>query len=80
MKNDMNLREVLVEVFANSNIPKEIDNLKMGDFEEWDSLGNFNLILAIEQKYGIQFYMEDLENLTSIKEIKKSLNNDFSKQ
>ena len=80
MKNDMNLREVLVEVFANSNIPKEIDNLKMGDFEEWDSLGNFNLILAIEQKYGIRFNMEDLENLTSIKEIKKSLNNDFSKQ
>lgn len=80
MKNDMNLREVLVEVFANSNIPKEIDNLKMGDFEEWDSLGNFNLILAIEQKYGIQFNMEDLENLTSIKEIKKSLDNDFSKQ
>ena len=80
MKNDINLREVLVEVFANSNIPKEIDDLKIGDFEEWDSLGNFNLILAIEQKYGIQFYMEDLENLTSIKEIKKSLNNDFSKQ
>ena len=75
----MNLREVLVEVFANSNIPKEIDNLKMGDFEEWDSLGNFNLILAIEQKYGIQFNIEDLENLTSIKAIKKSLNNDFSK-
>ena len=75
----MNLRDVLVEVFANSSIPKEIDNLKMGDFEEWDSLGNFNLILAIEQKYGIQFNIEDLENLTSIKEIKKSLNNDFSK-
>ena len=79
MKNDINLREVLVEVFANSNIPKEIDDLKIGDFEEWDSLGNFNLILAIEQKYGIQFNIEDLENLTSIKAIKKSLNNDFSK-
>ncbi len=75
----MSLRQILVEVFSKSSIPDEIDDLKMGDFEEWDSLGNFNLILAIEQKYNIQFNMEDLENLTSIKEIKKSLNNDFPK-
>jgi acyl carrier protein len=76
----MSLRKILIDVFSSSLIPEEIDNLKMGDLEEWDSLGNFNLILAIEQEYGIQFKMEDLENLTSIKEIKKSLNNDFSEK
>jgi acyl carrier protein len=52
----------------------------MGDLKEWDSLGNFNLILAIEQKYGIRFKIEDLDKLTSIKEIQKFLHDNLSKQ
>ena len=50
----------------------------MGDFEEWDSIGNFNLILAVEQKYKVQFEMENLDKIKSIKDIKKFLENDFS--
>ena len=73
----MSLRQTLIDVFSKSTIPEKIDDLKMGDFDEWDSLGNFNLILAIEQKYEIQFNIEDLEKLTSIKEIQKLLDNDI---
>ncbi len=76
----MNLRQILIEVFTKSTIPEKIDNLKMGDLKEWDSLGNFNLILAIEQKYGIRFKIEDLDKLTSIKEIQKFLHDNLSKQ
>ena len=75
----MSLRKIIVDTFSKSNIPENIDNLKMGDIDEWDSIGNFNLILAIEQKYGIRFNMEDLDNLKSVKEIKRLLDNDFSK-
>ena len=75
----MSLRKILLDTFSKSDIPENIDDLKMGDIDEWDSIGNFNLILAIEQKYGIQFNMEDLDNLKSVKEIKKLLDNDFSK-
>jgi acyl carrier protein len=75
----MSLRKIIVDTFSKSNIPENIDNLKMGDIDEWDSIGNFNLILAIEQKYGIRFNMEDLDNLKSVKEIKRLLENDFSK-
>ena len=75
----MSLRKILQDTFSKSDIPENIDNLKMGDIDEWDSIGNFNLILAIEQKYGIQFNMEDLDNLKSVKEIKRLLDNDFSK-
>jgi len=50
----------------------------MGDFDEWDSLGNFNLILAIETEFQIQFEMDDLENLTSISEIQKAIDNALS--
>jgi len=74
----MNLRDILKKTFKNSTIPEEIKDLKMGDFEEWDSLGNFNLILAIETEFQIQFDMDDLEKLTSISEIQKAIDNALS--
>ena len=74
----MNLRDILKKTFKNSTIPEEIKDLKMGDFEEWDSLGNFNLILAIETEFKIQFDMDDLEKLTSISEIQKAIDNALS--
>ena len=75
----MSLRQILIDTFTKSNIPENIDDLKIGDFEEWDSIGNFNLILAIEQKYKIQFDMENLDKIKSIKDIKKFLEKDVSK-
>ncbi len=74
----MSLRQILIDTFTKSDIPENIDDLKMGDFEEWDSIGNFNLILAVEQKYKVQFDMENLDKIKSIKDIKKFLENDFS--
>jgi len=74
----MNLRDILIKTFKNSTVPEEIKDLKMGDFEEWDSLGNFNLILAIETEFQIQFDMDDLEKLTSISEIQKAIDNALS--
>ena len=50
----------------------------MGDIEEWDSMGNFNLILAVEQHYGVQFNLDDMEKIKSVREIIKALGNDFS--
>ena len=75
----MSLRQILIDTFTKSNIPENIDDLKIGDFEEWDSIGNFNLILAVEQKYKVQFDIENLDKIKSIKDIKKFLENDFYK-
>ena len=73
MEPQMSLRDILIETFKNSKIPEEIKDLKMGDFDEWDSLGNFNLILAVENEYEIQFEMDELENLTSVSKIQKAI-------
>lgn len=73
MEPQMSLRDILIETFKNSKIPEEIKDLKMGDFDEWDSLGNFNLILAVENQYKIQFEMDELENLTSVSKIQKAI-------
>ena len=68
------LRNSLLETFANSEIPTIIDDLKIGDFEEWDSLGNFNLLLDLEKKLGIQFNLDEMANIRSIADIKSAMN------
>jgi len=76
----MELEKILKEIFKNSNIPEDISDLKIGDIEEWDSIGNFNLILAVEQKYDIQFDLDELEKINSIHEIKIRIDNALSKK
>lgn len=34
--------------------------------ESWDSLNHLNLIVALEQEFGIQFAPEEIEQLVSI--------------
>ena len=74
----VNLRDILKKTFNNSVIPEEIKDLKMGDFDEWDSMGNFNLLLAVETEYKIQFDFGELENLTSVASIQKAIDDALS--
>jgi len=68
MKNK-NLREILTKTFPKSKLPKNIQNLKIGDLKEWDSVGHVNLILAVEKNYKIKFNTNDFLESTSIKKI-----------
>ena len=63
------LRPILFEVFPGITIPTDISTLKMGDIDPWDSLGNFNLLLAIEEHFDIHFAMEDLTEIKSLAQI-----------
>ena len=71
----MSLNDILKKTFKNSDIPEDITELKMGDIDEWDSLGNFNLILAVESYYKIQFEMDEIEKINSVSEIEEKINN-----
>ena len=51
----MKIREILKEVFPEDKIPDDIDDLKIGDLPSWDSLGNFNLILALRLNFKLGF-------------------------
>ena len=75
----MHLRDIFIDTFKNSSIPADINDLKMGDFDEWDSLGNFNLIMAVEKIYQIHFDIECIEKMTSVGEINKAIDNALSK-
>jgi acyl carrier protein len=37
--------------------------------ENWDSLNHLNLVLAIEQEFGIQLMPEEIEQLLSVEHI-----------
>ena len=61
--------ESLKNSFSKSKIPKNINELKIGDLKEWDSLGNYNLLLDIEKSFKIRFKSTDLTKITSINQI-----------
>lgn len=67
------IHEILGDVFHKDEIPNDILNLSMGDLQSWDSLGNFNLILAIETEFGVRFSMEQMAKIRSVKAIVEAL-------
>ena len=71
--NIQDIEKVFLNTFSNITIDESIIDLKLGDFDEWDSLGNFNLLLAIEKFYNIRFSMEQMAEIKSIKSLIKNL-------
>jgi len=63
------IAEVLQKVFKKKFNKKNIFKLKIGDFKEWDSLGNFNLLLEMEKVFKLRFKPKDLSKITSINQI-----------
>ena len=63
----------LKKTFIKSKIPKNIENLKVGDLKGWDSLGHVNLLLEIEKIFKFKFESKIFLNIDSIKKIKKYL-------
>ena len=63
------IENILCEVFSVNKFPKKIQELKYGDFNEWDSLSNFNLLLAVEEFYNIRFTSEEITNIRSVEQL-----------
>ena len=63
------IKNLLLNTFTNAEVEGSITELKIGDIEEWDSQGNLNLLLAIEEEFNIRFSMEEMSELKSIKQI-----------
>ena len=60
------VKEIIARVL---NVPLEriTDELSSGDIPEWDSVGNLAIISAIEQELELEFPLEDLFDLTSVR-------------
>jgi acyl carrier protein len=69
----MKLEELFCEVMELDDLPKDFDNLKIGDIKEWDSLANMNLLMTIERDLNIRFDLDEMSDLTSIYLIKSRI-------
>jgi len=70
----MNTRisRVFREVFDNAQM--EIwDEMSTEDVAGWDSLAQVKLLIGLEEDFGVKFTTQEVTQLTSIANIKKSL-------
>jgi acyl carrier protein len=50
------------------------DGLSINTAEEWDSLRHMELIVGIEEEFGIKLSTEEIISMVNIKKIKRILN------
>ena len=68
----MNLEHLLRRQFPNAP-PGDISDWHVGWFPEWSSLAHFNLLLSIEEEFHIQFDVDEMSELKSVREIRARL-------
>jgi acyl carrier protein len=50
------------------------DDLAMQDVEAWDSLKHMELVVALENAFGMQLSFDEIVTMRSVREIKRVLN------
>ena len=66
------LREIIGDVLEVS--PTEVTpNLSQDSVEMWDSFRHLQLILALEEEYGVQFDPQQIPELTTVAKIQATL-------
>ena len=73
MKIDNKKIENIVKKIFKIKKVKNLNNLKIGSLKNWDSLGNFNLLLEIEKEFKIKFSNTNFTSIKSIKELREIL-------
>ena len=59
------IRGVLADVF-NEDASEVKADLEFGDLPQWDSMGHMDVMMALEEKFGIEVNAETISDLTSI--------------
>jgi len=67
------IRKLMSDLF---NVPESDINaeFEIGSSDRWDSLTHMELITAIEQKYEVEFTMDEVVEMTSVSAICSVLN------
>ena len=66
--------ERLTNVFRNVFDDESLEineNTTSSDIEDWDSLEHINLIVAVEQEFGIKFNMGEVTTMKNVGEMAK---------
>lgn len=70
---DQQIKRIIADVL-NVDAAIVTEDLATGSIPEWDSVGNLAIISTIEQELGIEFPLEELFDLNSVKTIIDAVN------
>ncbi len=70
--NSTEIKEIMAKVF-DIDISTISDNASQKDLAKWDSLQHLNLVVEIEDIYGISLDPEDIGSMTSIEKILEAI-------
>lgn len=68
----MEQKERLQEIFRDIFDDEELiirEDMSANDIEDWDSLAQINLIIAIEKEFKVKFKLDEVSNLKNIGEM-----------
>jgi acyl carrier protein len=51
----------------------DISDWQVGSFPEWSSLAHFNFLLSIEEAFHLQFSVDEISELKSVRDIRARL-------
>ena len=68
----MKLESLLAEILQ-IPVTRITDNLAMRDVETWDSLKHMELIMLLEETFGIELTFDEIVAMQSVREIKRVL-------
>jgi len=59
------VRQIASDIFG---VPAELITMESSPqtIENWDSMQHLNLVVALEERFGVQFDPEDIEQMTSV--------------
>jgi|GEM_PF-1059881 len=64
--NRKRLIEILHDTFPDAVFDEDDAHLGLGSFPQWDSLGNFNLLLQVEEAAGVRLSSEEISETKSL--------------
>ena len=62
------IKEVMASVFSISELAID-DNTAAQTVESWDSLNHMNLIIALEEEFGVEFDTKEIVSMVSYRSI-----------
>jgi acyl carrier protein len=65
--------EILMADLFNLNSKDITDSLAMANTDGWDSLKHMELIVSIEETFGVELTIEEIVAMQTLKDIKKIL-------
>ncbi len=62
------LNKVFQDIFDDESITVN-ENTTSDDIEDWDSLEHINLVVAVEQEFGMKFNMNEVTTMKNVGEM-----------